>query len=101
MPTLNRKQFSLTPKRSHVAGDYDREKMEVYNTKKWRKLRRARLITNPLCENCGKELSEQVHHIDPFMKYQGEERKQRGFDLHNLQALCDKCHRLLHRKNVE
>lgn len=80
MPVLNLKRFSLTPEKSHSAGDYDREKMEVYNTRKWRKLRRARLIANPLCEMCGKELSVQVHHVDSFMKYQGMERRQRGFD---------------------
>jgi predicted HNH restriction endonuclease len=75
--------------------------MEVYNTKMWRKLRRARLMANPLCEMCGRELSVQVHHVDSFMKYQGEERRRRGFDVHNLQALCEKCHRLLHKKSVE
>jgi hypothetical protein len=96
MPTLLKKRFSLTPKRAVVESDYDRGKREVYNTRLWRRLRLARLMEHPLCEVCGYALSVQVHHTDSFMKYEGPERRQHGFDPDNLRAVCGECHRRLH-----
>jgi predicted HNH restriction endonuclease len=50
---------------------------------------------------CGRELSTEVHHIDPFMRYEGMERRERGFDPDNLQALCGECHRRVHGEIID
>jgi 5-methylcytosine-specific restriction endonuclease McrA len=96
MPTINRRQFNISYFNRCPAGDYDREKQLIYNTRAWRKIRLAKLVLNPICENCGLELSTQVHHIESFMKHHGQERRAFGLNPANLQALCANCHSRLH-----
>lgn len=58
------------------------------------------MIANPLCEVClqkGKITpATQIHHIDSFMKYEGNERLEKAYDFDNLQSLCQECHNAEH-----
>ena len=52
--------------------------------RRWQKVRKIKLITDPLCEHCGAVATE-VDHITPL---------KRGGDnsMDNLQSLCKPCH---------
>ena len=98
MPTLQKpsKQKSRTFNRQ------DRQK--VYQSTKWKKLREAKLMANPLCEVCLAngiiKPAIDVHHIDSFMNYTGSKRLQLAYDYCNLQSLCKECHLEIHRSKI-
>ena len=80
--------------KSRTFNRQDRQK--VYQSAKWKKLREAKLMANPLCEQCLQtgivKPAVDVHHIDSFMNYTGNMRLQKAYDFHNLQSLCKDCH---------
>lgn len=90
MPTLQKpsKQKSRTFNRE------DRQK--IYQSAKWKKLREAKLMFNPLCEHClAKGIitpAIDVHHRDSFMNYTGNMRLCKAYDITNLVSLCKDCH---------
>lgn len=91
MPTIYK------PKKSRNITQKTKERQAIYNTPAWGRLRRYKLNACPLCELCGKEQSEEVHHRDSFMNYlDPRERYRVAFDPSNLLALCGLCHRRLH-----
>ena len=90
-------------KRPNNNSKYISEKY-VYNTVKWKSLRKIKLMNNPLCENCLKndkvELATEVHHITPFMRGTNlEQIKYLGFDYNNLESICNQCHQNKHKNN--
>lgn len=96
MPTLKKFNNPLIKKREIT--ESKKKSQEIYNTDRWKKLRKAKLMLNPVCEICGKELATQVHHKDSFLKYENLlKRKEVAYDFDNLQSLCELCHIKLHR----
>ena len=99
MPTLQKpsKQKSRTFKRE------DRQK--IYQSAKWKKLREAKLMADPLCQRClAKGIikpSVDIHHIDSFMNYTGNMRLQKAYDYNNLESLCKECHSSEHKPHIE
>lgn len=70
----------------------------VYDTPRWKQLRKTLLMFHPICENCLRNLSTEVHHITPLSTAQSEEEMQRiGFDSGNLMCLCEQCHKQKHK----
>ena len=65
-----------------------RANTELYNTARWRRLRKAKLELNPACELCGSQSNLQIHHKRPP---RGDEVL--FFNLDNLQTICINCHR--------
>lgn len=98
MPTINKpnkKQKNQTVN--------ERIRKEVYATSKWRKLRVAKLIEQPLCEIClqnGKVTAGiDVHHIISFVSILDPlKRKEVAYDYNNLQTLCKECHQKIHNQ---
>lgn len=96
MPTINK------PKKTRKnENTLRRERMEIYNTARWRELRLAKLMRDPLCEMCLKEgrvtPTEDVHHIVSFMTvYERDARLRLAFDYDNLMSLCKPCHQKIH-----
>lgn len=94
MPTLKKpiKQNSISFNRQ------DRQK--IYQSTRWKKLRLAKLMSQPLCELClAKGIitpAIDVHHIDSFMNYTGTDRLSKAYDFTNLQSICKYCHSSLH-----
>ena len=96
MPTL--KKFNNPRLQKREMTDSKKKSQEIYNTNRWQKLRKAKLMANPVCEICGKELATQVHHKDSFLKYENIlKRKEVAYNFDNLQSLCEWCHIKLHR----
>jgi 5-methylcytosine-specific restriction protein A len=62
----------------------------IYDTQRWKRLRRLKLQANPLCERCRAEgkvvAATQVDHVLAV------ERGGAPFDFDNLMSLCAACH---------
>ena len=98
MPTIYK------PKRRDQTSQRRKERMAIYNTARWRKMREAKLRDNPLCEICERNgitrMTDDVHHIQSFMSTDNpESRKVLAFDYDNLMSVCDECHSAIHNKN--
>ena len=70
--------------------DRAKQPNKLYNTTRWRKLRKAQLISQPLCEMC-KDIGNiteatVVDHVEP---HRGNEDK---FWTGPFQSLCKQCH---------
>lgn len=63
-----------------------RDNHRVYNTKRWRLLRRHVLTLHPMCQRCDQALATQADHIVPLTAGGAP------YDPLNIQALCHPCH---------
>lgn len=86
--------------RKHLT-ENEKIRKEVYNTSKWRKLREAKLMQDPLCEMCLQNeiitAGVDIHHIVSFVQVSDPlRRKELAFDFNNLMTLCKVCHQKLH-----
>ena len=82
-----------------------KERQEIYQSKRWKELRKAYYEEHPLCERCLQEgritPAQDIHHkLSCFVRGLTEEEKyRRAFDPNNLMALCVDCHIKEHHKN--
>lgn len=81
-------------------------RIKVYNSTRWRRLRELKLTNDPLCEKCLEEgrvtPAEDVHHKISFMSViDPVQRKFLAYDYENLQSLCKVCHQKIHNSDVE
>lgn len=84
--------------------EYLRYYKQLLTSWDWRKMRRAKLNRNVLCERCiakGRKVPNvavDVHHITPVMSAAPDKARMRTlfFDPHNLMSLCPECHREVH-----
>ena len=97
MPTLNKKQITTV--------DITKESKKVirqnyYNNQAWRRLRKAKLMAQPLCEICG-AVAQHVHHVKSFLS-EDDELKQMELLLSwdNLMSVCHECHNKLHNDDL-
>lgn len=96
MPTLPKIEKK---RRSERHGKDKRIRDLVYNTSTWQRMRKAKLMENPLCECCGRALATQVHHVTKISSAdRDEDILELGFNFSNLQSLCDDCHERIHGK---
>ena len=103
MPTINKPGRARTQRRE--ADDRNRaDRSKIYNTVMWKRLRRAHLMGNPLCEVCeavGRtEMAVDVHHLRSFAKREGMARREAAFDASNLVSLCKVCHQAVHHGHL-
>jgi 5-methylcytosine-specific restriction protein A len=100
MPTINKpKKRENNNKGNH----YDKERRKIYNSERWRNIRRLKFAENPLCEICEKSgltvPAEHVHHITSFMSSDNPDiRRRLAYDWNNIQSLCESCHGKIHAK---
>ncbi len=59
----------------------------VYNSPRWKNLRRRKLAQEPLCERCA-QIATLVHHKD---------RDTSNWRMENMESLCSRCHIDEHR----
>jgi hypothetical protein len=71
MVTIKTKSISSVIKSKNEIGvDIGRKNVQsVYNTCMWQSFCKSYLMEHPVCENCNKNLSEDVHHIIPIPRY--------------------------------
>ena len=74
---------------------------KYYGSKAWHNLREAKLIEQPLCEECMMRglttTATQVHHRIPFgLGVDEQQRWELFLDYDNLESICAECHRRLH-----
>ena len=62
------------------------EHPRIYHLLRWKMLRRRRLLANPICQDCGERLAEEVDHV------QAIEDGGDAWDFDNTQGLCSSCH---------
>jgi 5-methylcytosine-specific restriction enzyme A len=65
----------------------ERERAEFYGSPRWRKLRARKLRANPVCEDCGREFANTVHHVEPRLEHPAL-----AFSWSNLKSMCGPCH---------
>lgn len=82
-----------------------KERQMLYQSKRWKELRKKLQIERPLCENCLKKgiikpMEDCHHRLSPFQKGITEDEKyRRAFDESNIMCLCRDCHIAEHHKN--
>jgi 5-methylcytosine-specific restriction protein A len=90
-------------RRDRLSEPRRQERQEVYSNPLWYKLRTAKMMNNPLCEDCERKgivtPATQVHHVVSFMSTDDPElRYKLAFDYDNLVSLCEVCHQKRHGK---
>lgn len=84
MPTLPKnKRPPWLPERK--AWEHPGRRDDVYQSPRWKALRKWYRIANPLCVVCGDAMQD-IDHIVPLS--QGGD----PYDIDNLQSLCRRCH---------
>lgn len=81
------------------------ERQKIYQSTKWKELRLAKLMQQPLCELCLKEdkvvLAVDVHHITSFMSTTDHlKRIYLAYNPDNLMSLCKECHQKVHNSKA-
>ena len=75
-----------------------------YKSKRWQKLRKQKLILNPLCERCLKNdikiAAYFVHHKE-YVTDKNYMYDSVFFNIDNLESLCKKCHNEEHFKEKD
>jgi len=99
MPTIFKHKKNYNPKKQQ--NDLEKKKRsEIYNSSRWRKMRLAKQMENPICEICKMlnkvSLTEDIHHLVSFTNLTGNERDAVAFDYNNLIALCKQHHNDIH-----
>lgn len=100
MPTIKRLKKKTPPQNSVARKD----RIKIYNSARWRRIREVKLMTTPLCERCAEvgrvSSAEDVHHMVSFMSTDDPEKRLfLAYDYSNLQSLCKKCHQEIHNSN--
>lgn len=102
MPTITKPKKTNRAQEDNIAR---KERIKVYNSVRWRRLREIKLATDPLCEVCLEQrgrtvAAEDVHHRVSFMSTTDPDmRRHLAYDYSNLQSLCKQCHQKIHNSN--
>ena len=102
MPTINKGQ----KKKSEYKKNGDNViAARIYNTPEWKALRKAKKMSNPICEICWKDgkvsPTEEIHHIKPILSGKDElQMMDIAYDYDNLISLCKECHHKIHNNKL-
>lgn len=64
-----------------------RQRLRLYGSARWQRLRKIKLAKNPMCEICNRQLAVQVHHL-----LKARDNPEQQFNMSNLQSVCLLCH---------
>lgn len=100
MPTIKKLG---KPKKTYDCEGRRAERQQIYNTTRWHRLRDAKRMNNPICEECLRKVppkvtqATEIHHVVSFMSVDEQtERKALAYDYDNLMSLCHECHERMH-----
>ena len=69
---------------------HDHESQRLYNTRQWKRIRRAQLVKDPWCADClGDGIYMPASEVDHILPHRGDPIK---FYTGPLQSLCHICH---------
>lgn len=89
----------LIKKGINYCSKHSKQHDNKYKTKKWQRLRRTKILNDPLCEMCLKnndvKKAEIIHHIKD-----GQLFKELFFDYDNLMSVCRSCHNKIHSVKI-
>jgi 5-methylcytosine-specific restriction enzyme A len=93
----------LKRKRDSVPTTKKGQYQDIYQDKRWLKLRNHKRRVNPICEKCEKKGKvtpmKEVHHKKPFQEGRTpEEVEELAYDWDNLESLCEPCHEEAHKE---
>lgn len=72
--------------------------VRLMNSSAWRSLRNEVISAQPICQECGRKVSQCVHHIVEVESGRTDAEMERiAFNRANLQALCFECHNAIHK----
>jgi len=96
MPKINLGRKKKPRRKTESKASYQ----HIYQNKRWKRIRAARVRLNPLCEICESfgitRQVEEVNHIIPFMLGSDQEEVENlAFDLENTESLCKYHHKLV------
>ena len=79
----------------------DKDYNRLIHAAKWVNLRRMKLTSNPLCEDCLENgritFASEVHHVKPVEDaLTAADKEALMYDPHNLRSLCHACHVAAH-----
>ncbi|WP_410169954.1 HNH endonuclease [Aeromonas caviae] len=84
------------PKRTNIKRldfEYAADNSHIYNSQRWRNLRNAHIIKEPLCAHCLRyEIITPAAVVDHVIEISDD--PSRAFDPTNLQSLCASCHQV-------
>lgn len=84
------------PKRTNIKRpdfEYAADNSHIYNSQRWRNLRNAHIIKEPLCAHCLRyEIITPAVVVDHVIEISDD--PSRAFDPTNLQSLCASCHQV-------
>ena len=69
---------------------------EIRNSRRWKATSKHHRMMHPVCEACGFDLADEVHHRIPVSV-----SPSLAFDPSNLMALCRACHRVAHSRQAK
>jgi 5-methylcytosine-specific restriction endonuclease McrA len=87
VPKLRPRRAQLPKLRPRATAETDR----IRNSRKWKRLSKLYRLHHPVCEACGENISDEVHHRQPISK-----APHLAHEWANLMALCKACHREVH-----
>lgn len=103
MPTIELIKRRTNKQRNYQPVDEsaNRWAKDCYNTDRWRRIRQAYLMSNPLCELCNAmgitKAAVEVHHCNEISNAASKwEARDIAFDSNNLMSLCRECHNWYH-----
>lgn len=100
MPTIKRLKDSQRPARKNETIN-SQDRIKIYQTAKWKRLRAIKIADSPFCEDCLKNglvvSAQDVHHNVSFMStLDPVQREFLAYDYDNLISLCKTCHQKRH-----
>ena len=97
----NSKILSKNSTQYSRAVENDKKEIEkkFYSISRWKTMSQELRKEHEICQLCGKNKSEEVHHIFPFMHQFEDVREEVFLDKDNLICLCSDCHHQVHAKN--
>lgn len=87
---VHKRDTPTIPRKKLYDHQYDKKGSLIYKTKEWKRVRKARLLLNPLCQHHEKlGLVKAAEHVDHIIEILDGGKP---YDLNNTQSLCQACH---------
>jgi len=95
-PRCEKHPYEKPKRTNHKKPDFEyaKDNSHIYNSQRWKNLRNAHIIKEPLCRRCLEFFDDKVAatRVDHIVEISDD--PSRAFDPTNLQSLCASCHQV-------